>query len=199
MSDLIAIAYPDVDSAVEVRDRLIDMQRQNVIALADAAKLFRLPVVMTTSVEQGPNGPLLPELGQRLGGSAAFVSRPGEVNAFDNQNFVRAIQQTGRKQLIIAGITTDVCVALATLSALKGGMQVFVVSDASGALDKESHGVGLMRMGMAGAQLVTWFSVVGELMQDWRRDPQGLTQLFAEHVIPYRDLLISNQGKTQRQ
>lgn len=172
--------------------------RNNVIALADTAKLFRLPVVLTTSAEQGPNGPLIPELGQRLS-NAAFVPRPGEVNAFDNQNFVRALQQTGRKQLIISGITTDVCVALATLSALKEGFQVFVVTDASASLNKESHGVALLRMATAGAQMVTWFSVVGEMMVDWRRDPQGLNRLFAEHVIPYRDLLISHEGKLQPQ
>ena len=126
---------------------------------------------------------------------AAYVPRPGQVNAFDNDDFVRALRQTGRRQLIVAGITTDVCVTLAVLSALKEGFQVFVVSDASGALSHEAHGVALMRMGIAGAQLMTWFSVVGELMQDWRRDVQGLTQLFAEHVIPYRDLIALNQSK----
>jgi nicotinamidase-related amidase len=168
--------------------------RNNVLALADTARLFRLPVVLTTSFEQGPNGPLIPELGQRLRG-ASFVPRPGEVNAFDNPDFVRALRQTGRRQLVIAGITTDVCVALATLSALKEGYQVFVVTDASASLSHESHGVALMRMAMAGAQMVTWFSVVGEMMQDWRRDPQGLTQLIAEHVIPYRDLIVSHEGK----
>ena len=168
--------------------------RNNVLALADAARLFRLPVVLTTSFEQGPNGPLIPELGQRLRG-ASFVPRPGEVNAFDNDDFVRAIRQTGRRQLVLAGITTDVCVALAALSALKEGFQVFVVSDASASLTHEAHGIGLMRMAMAGAQMVTWFSVVGEMMQDWRRDPQGLAQLIAEHVIPYRDLIVSHQNK----
>jgi len=170
--------------------------RNNVLALADAARLFRLPVVLTTSFEQGPNGPLIPELGQRLRG-ASFVPRPGEVNAFDNDDFVRALRQTGRRQLVLAGITTDVCVALAALSALKEGFQVFVVSDASASLTHEAHGVGLMRMAMAGAQMVTWFSVVGEMMQDWRRDPQGLAQLIAEHVIPYRDLIVSHEGKRQ--
>lgn len=173
-----------------------ELLRNNILALADAAKLFRMPVVVTTSVEQGPNGPVMPELGQRLQG-AAYVPRSGEVNAFDNQDFVRAIRQTGRRQLIIAGITTDVCVTLAALSALKEGLQVFVVTDASASFTHESHGVALMRMGMAGAQLVTWFSVVGELMQDWRRDPQGLTQLIAEHVIPFRDLISLNQSKQQ--
>ena len=178
------------------RSHTPELLRNNVLALADTAKLFRMPVVLTTSFEQGPNGPVMPELGQRLQG-AAYVPRPGQVNAFDNDDFVRALRQTGRRQLIVAGITTDVCVTLAVLSALKEGFQVFVVSDASGALSHEAHGVALMRMGIAGAQLMTWFSVVGELMQDWRRDPQGLTQLIAEHVIPFRDLISLNQSKQQ--
>ena len=128
-----------------------------------------------------------------------YVPQPGEVNAFDNQDFVRAIRQTGRRQLIVAGITTDVCVALAVLSALKEGFQVFVVTDASASLTHEAHGVALMRMAIAGAQVVTWFSVVGEMMQDWRRDPEGLARLFAEHVTPYRNLIISHEAKMQRQ
>lgn len=179
------------------RSALPEVMRNNVIALADTAMLFRLPVVLTTSFEQGPNGPLIPELGQRLR-RAAFVPRPGEVNAFDNQEFVQALKQTNRKQLIISGITTDVCVTLATLSALKEGYQVFVVTDASASLSHEAHGVALMRMAMAGAQLVTWFSVVGEMMVDWRRDPQGLSQLMAEHAIPYRDLVTSHEGRPPR-
>jgi nicotinamidase-related amidase len=190
------IAFVDHQSGLFslARSILPEQLRNNLLALADAAKLFRLPIVLTSSVEQGPNGPVMPELGQRLQ-NATYVPRAGEVNAFDNQDFVQALRQTGRRQLILAGITTDVCVALVALSALKEGFQVFVVSDASAAMSHEAHGVALMRMGMAGAQLVTWFSVVGELMKDWRIDPQGLTQLFAEHVVPYRDLIALNQSK----
>lgn len=190
------IAFIDHQSGLFTltRSAMPELLRNNILALADAAKLFRLPVVLTTSLEQGPNGPVLPELGQRLQG-ATYVPRMGEVNAFDNQNFVQALRQTGRRQLILSGITTDVCVTLAALSALKEGFQVFVVTDASATFTHEAHGVALMRMGIAGAQLVSWFSVVGELMQDWRRDPQGLTQLIAEHVIPFRDLIALNQSK----
>lgn len=168
--------------------------RNNVLALADAARLFGLPVVVTTSFEQGPNGPVIPELRERLRDSAAYVPRPGQVNAWDNDDFVRAIRATGRRQLIVAGITTDVCVALPTLSALKEGFQVFVVTDASASLNRESHGAALLRVSVAGAQLVSWFSVVGELMQDWRRDPDGLARLISDHVGPYRDLIASHQA-----
>ncbi|MBA3545070.1 MAG: isochorismatase family protein [Nannocystis sp.] len=194
------VAFVDHQSGLAslARSAMPELLRNNVLALADAAMLFRLPVVLSTSFEQGPNGPLHPELGRRIRG-AAYVPRPGEVNAFDNRDFVQALRQTGRRQLVISGLTTDVCVTLATLSALREGYQVFVVSDASAALTHEAHGVALMRMAVAGAQLVTWFSVVGEMMQDWRRDPQGLAQLIAEHVVPYRDLIVSFEGKQQRQ
>lgn len=176
------------------RNSSSDELRNNVLALADAVRLFRLPAVVTTSFEEGPNGPLIPELHERLREMAAFVPRPGQVNAWDNDQFVQAIRSTGRRQLIVAGITTDVCVALPTLSALKAGYQVFVVTDASGALNREAHGAALLRMSVAGAQLVSWFSIVGELMQDWRRDPEGLARLLAYHVTPYRDLLASHQA-----
>jgi len=167
--------------------------RNSVLALADTANLFRLPVVLTSSLEQGPNGPLIPELRQRLRG-AAFVPRQGQVNSFDNPDFVRAVQSTGRRQLIVAGITTDVCVALTVLSALRAGFQVFVVTDASGTLDKESHGVALIRMAIAGAQLVSWFAMVGELAPSSQQLPDGFIRLLAEHVPAYRDLLISHES-----
>jgi nicotinamidase-related amidase len=168
--------------------------RNNVLALADTVRLFRLPAVITTSFEQGPNGPVMPELRERLREAAKYVPRPGQVNAWDDDDFVQAIRDTGRRQLIVAGITTDVCVALPTLSALKAGYQVFVVTDASGSLNKEAHGAALLRMSVAGAQLVSWFSIVGELMQDWRRDPEGLALLLATQMAPYRDPIGSHQA-----
>lgn len=168
--------------------------RNNVLALADTVRLFRLPAVITSSFEQGPNGPVIPELRERLRESAKYVPRPGQVNAWDDEEFVQAIRDTGRRQLIVAGLTTDVCVALTTLSALRDGYQVFVVTDASGSLNKEAHGSALLRMSVAGAQLVSWFSIVGELMQDWRRDPEGLALLLATQMTPYRDGVISHQA-----
>lgn len=161
--------------------------RSNVLALADTARLFELPAVVTTSFERGSNGPVIPELHERLRESAVFVPRPGQVDAWEHEPFVRAIRDTGRTQLIVAGITTDVSVALATLSALRAGYQVFVVTDASGSLNKEAHAAALLRVSVAGAHLASWFSIVGELMQDWRRDPEGLARLLATHVRPDRE------------
>ena len=100
-----------------VRDFEPDRFKNNVLALADLAKYFRLPTILTTSFEDGPNGPLVPELKEAFP-DAPFIPRPGQINAWDNEDFVQAVKATGRKQLIIAGVVTEVCVAFPALSAL---------------------------------------------------------------------------------
>jgi nicotinamidase-related amidase len=77
--------------------------KNSVLALADMARYFKLPTILTTSFEQGPNGPLVPEL-KEMFPDAPFIARPGQINAWDNEDFVKAVKDTGRKQLIIAGI-----------------------------------------------------------------------------------------------
>ena len=124
--------------------------KNNVMALAKLTKYFDLPAVMTTSFEQGPNGPMIPELKEMFKDSA-YVARPGQINAWDNDDFVQAIKDTGRKQLIIAGIVTEVCVAFPALSALAEGYEVFVVTDASGTFNELSRNSAIDRMVAAGA------------------------------------------------
>lgn len=85
-----------------VRDIAPDKFKNNVLALADLARYFKLPTILTTSFETGPNGPLVPEL-KELFPDAPYIPRPGQINAWDNQDFVNAVRATGRKQLIIAG------------------------------------------------------------------------------------------------
>ena len=96
-----------------VRDIDPDKFKNNVLALAALAKYFNLPTILTTSFEQGPNGPLVPELVEMFP-DAPFIARPGQINAWDNQDFVDAVKATGKKQLIIAGVVTEVCVAFPT-------------------------------------------------------------------------------------
>ncbi|WP_117051329.1 isochorismatase family protein, partial [Klebsiella pneumoniae] len=81
--------------------------------------------------ENGPNGPLVPELKAQFP-DAPYIARPGNINAWDNEDFVKAVKATGKKQLIIAGVVTEVCVAFPALSAIEEGFEVFVVTDASG-------------------------------------------------------------------
>jgi nicotinamidase-related amidase len=177
-----------------VQDYNPDEFKNNVLALADIALLFRLPTVLSTSFESGPNGPILPELRERFPG-APFIARPGQINAWDNPDFVQAVKDTGRRQLIIAGVVTDVCVAFPTLSALDEGYQVFVVTDASGTFNKSVRDAALIRMAHAGAQLTSWFAVACELMRDWRRDEKGLARLLANHLPAYQNLITSYEAR----
>ena len=139
-----------------VRDIEPDKFNNNVLALADLAKYFNLPTILTTSFEDGPNGPLIPEL-KALFPDAPYIARPGQINAWDNEDFVKAVKATGKKQLIIAGVVTEVCVAFPALSALEEDFDVFVVTDASGTFDPLTRDAAWDRMSAAGAQLMTWF------------------------------------------
>lgn len=173
-----------------VRDIDPDRFKNNVLALGDLAKYFNLPTILTTSFENGPNGPLVPEL-KALFPDAPFIPRPGQINAWDNDDFVKAVKATGRKQLIIAGVVTEVCVAFPALSALNEGFEVFVVTDASGTFNELTRQSAWSRMEAAGAQLMTWFGVACELHRDWRNDIEGLGALFSNHIPDYRNLMTS--------
>lgn len=105
-----------------VRDIEPDKFNNNVLALANAAKYFNLPTILTTSFENGPNGPLMPQLVEMFP-DAPYIARPGQINAWDNEDFVKAVKATGKKQLIIAGVVTEVCVAFPALSALEEGFE----------------------------------------------------------------------------
>ena len=173
-----------------VRDIDPDKFKNNVLAVADLAKYFKLPTILTTSFEDGPNGPLVPELKQTFP-DAPFIPRPGQINAWDNPDFVKAVKATGRNQLIIAGIVTEVCVAFPALSAIAEGYEVFVVTDASGTFDEITRHSAWNRMSEAGAQLMTWFGLACELHRDWRNDVEGLGTLFSNHIPDYRNLITS--------
>lgn len=181
-----------------VRDIDPDKFKNNVLALAAAAKYFNLPTILTTSFEDGPNGPLVPELKQ-LFPDAPYIARPGQINAWDNEDFVKAVKATGKKQLIIAGVVTEVCVAFPALSALEENFDVFVITDASGTFNPLTRDSAWDRMSSAGAQLMTWFGAACELHRDWRNDIEGLGTLFGNHIPDYRNLINSyNQNTSQK-
>lgn len=173
-----------------VRDIDPDKFKNNVLALADLAKYFKLPTILTTSFEDGPNGPLVPEL-KEIFPTAPYIARPGNINAWDNEDFAKAVKATGRKQLILAGVVTEVCVAFPALSAIEEGFEVFIVTDASGTFNEVTRHSAWGRMSAAGAQLMTWFAVACELHRDWRNDIEGLGRLFSNHIPDYRNLINS--------
>ncbi|NMH66913.1 isochorismate family cysteine hydrolase YcaC [Shewanella salipaludis] len=178
-----------------VRDIDPDKFKNNVLALADLAKYFKLPTILTTSFENGPNGPLVPELKETFP-EAPYIARPGQINAWDNEDFLQAVKATGKKQLIIAGVVTEVCVAFPALSALAEGYDVFVVTDASGTFNEVTRDAAWRRMEQAGAQMMSWFGVACELHRDWRNDIEGLGALFSNHIPDYRNLITSYTALT---
>ncbi|AIA75184.1 isochorismate family cysteine hydrolase YcaC [Vreelandella alkaliphila] len=179
-----------------VRDIDPDRFKNNVLALADLAKYFGLPTILTTSFEDGPNGPLVPEL-KEMFPEAPYIARPGQINAWDNEDFVKAVKATGKKQLIIAGVVTEVCVAFPALSALEEEFDVFVITDASGTFNELTRDAAWDRMSGAGAQLMTWFGAACELHRDWRNDIEGLGALFSNHIPDYRNLMNSYSTLTK--
>ncbi|MFC2994273.1 isochorismate family cysteine hydrolase YcaC [Acinetobacter sichuanensis] len=180
-----------------VRDIDPDKFKNNVLALAAAAKYFNLPTILTTSFEDGPNGPLVPEL-KEMFPDAPYIARPGQINAWDNEDFVQAVKATGKKQLIIAGVVTEVCVAFPALSALEEDFDVFIVTDASGTFNALTRDAAWDRMSQAGAQLMTWFGTSCELHRDWRNDIEGLGALFGAHIPDYSNLIQSYVKNTEK-
>lgn len=170
-----------------------------VIGLAKLATIHNIPSVLTTSAADGPNGPKLPEVVALLP-DAPMISRPGQINAWSNEDFVRAIEATGRKKIVMSGITTDVCVAFAALSALDAGYEVYIVTDASGSMSEQTQLASLMRMQDAGAIIGTWFALSCEMLWDWR-NPAGAdsAQLFIEHFPAYAEIYHSHAAQQQAQ
>lgn len=177
------------------RDYQYDQFKNNILALAAIGKLYNLPVILTASVEKSPNGPFLPEL-KRTFPNAPFISRSGEINAWDNEDFVNAVKATGRKKLIIAGITTDVSVTFTALAALSEGYDVYIVVDASGTQNKSIRHAALSRVIHAGAILLGWVALSAELQHNWL-DNGGitLTELYKKHFVPYDNLISSYNAK----
>ena len=177
-----------------VRDSIPPTFKNSVLAVADIAKHYELPTVLTTSIEKGPNGPIWPEIRERLP-KAAYVERPGQINAWDCDEFVKAVKATGKKQLIIAGIVTEVCVAFPTLSALAEGYEVYVVLDACGTFSCVTREAAMMRMLHCGAVITTWFSLVSELHRDWRTDGEGLAKICHDHLPEYAAVMDEFKAK----
>ena len=171
--------------------------KNNVLALAECGLYFKLPTILTTSFEVGPNGPLVPEL-KEMFPDAPYIARPGNINAWDNEEFVKAIKATGKKQLIIAGVVTEVCVAFPALSAIEEGYDVFVVTDASGTFNEVTRNAAWLRMQAAGVQMMSWFGVACELHRDWRNDVEGLGALFSKYIPNYRNLMNSYAALSAR-
>lgn len=174
-----------------IQDQSIPEFMTGVAALARTAKAYDLPAVITTSAANGPNGPILPVVADTLP-DAKIIHRPGEINAFDNPEFATAVKETGRKKLIVAGISTEVCVAFAAIAALEAGYDAYAVIDASGTWNKLVQEVAIQRMVQAGVKPITWVAVAAELQSDWRSPTgQDLAAIMGEYLPFYGNLIGS--------
>jgi nicotinamidase-related amidase len=178
---LILIDYqPPQISTVESIDRqnLIN----NVVALAKTAKLYDLPIILSTvNVSNGVNEDVIPELAEVLK-DVKTIDRTS-INSWEDQDFVDAVKATGRKKLIIGALWTEACLLFPTLDALNEGYELYPVTDAVGGTSPEAHRAALERMVQAGAKPTTWNSVHCELQRDWNRTKTvpGFVQTFIEH------------------
>lgn len=164
----------------------VDQVKRNTLALAKAALILDLPVVLTASQEDHVQGPLLPELRDLLPDAyAKRVRRAGIVNAWTDPAFRAAVESTGRGQLAMAGVTTDVCLVYPTVSAVEDGFQVQAVMDASGSPFALSEETSRRRMERGGVALTATNTLIAELARDWST-PHGarLIELLFTDVLP---------------
>jgi len=179
-----------------VKDMPMPELRARAAALAKIATLSNLPVITSASVPQGPNGPMIPEIMQSAP-HAKYVARKGEINAWDNPDFVAAVKATGKKTLIIAGTITSVCMAFPAISAVHDGYKVFAVIDASGTYSKMAEEITLARIVQAGVVPMDTAAVASELQRTWHRDDaQEWAQIYTKIFPPYQ-LLIESYSKAQ--
>jgi len=180
-----------------VRDIDQPVLRSNVTALAKVARLAKIPTFTTASVPDGPNGPLIPEIHQS-NPDAIYIARTGQINAWDNPAWVKAIEATKRKTLLIAGTLTSVCMAFPTLSALAAGYKVFAIVDASGNWSKLATDLTIARVAQAGAMPIDTYAVLAELMSTWNRpDAMDFAAVMVDHIVPPYRALMESYNKAQ--
>lgn len=154
-----------------VRDMSTGELKHNVVGLARAAKALKLPIVVTTTARDSMWGPTFPELVEELPG-VQIIDR-SSVNVFDDPRAAHAIEATGRKKLIIAGLSLEVCAAFPAIAALGKGLGAYVAVDACGTFNQTKRQVGLLRMLQAGVILADYATFMMEIMKDNGRPEAG--------------------------
>ncbi len=174
-----------------VKDIPVADLRRNVEMVAKLATLLNVPVITTASVPSGPNGPLMPEIDQ-FAQHAVYVPRKGEVNAWDNDDFVAQVRSTGRKTLIMAGVWTSVCVMFPALDAVAAGYEVYAIIDASGDPSEMASRTSLARFVQGGVKPISANALLSELHRTWARPEAGdLAKLYALAAPNYAAVMES--------
>jgi nicotinamidase-related amidase len=185
-SALIVIDYqPSQVGAVTSIDHTL--LTDNIVSVARMAKLFQLPIVLSTVNVANGQGPTIPELKAVLSDSEE-IDRT-QINSWEDPRFRSAVEATGRKKLIMTALWTEVCLAFPALDALREGFEVYPVVDAIGGTSPEAHRAGLERIVQAGAQPVSWVSLACELQRDWAR---------TETVPEIIDIVLTSRLLAQR-
>jgi nicotinamidase-related amidase len=169
-----------------IRNLPLEVAKRNTLALAKTAKLLDMPVVLTSSQEENVQGPLIPELAEILPEAFAVrIRRAGIVNAWSDSNFKNAVEATGRRNLIMAGVTTDICLVFLAIQAVEDGYRVQAVMDASGSPFELSEEMARRRMERAGVVLTATNTLMAELAQDWSRsEGNRLLEILFGEVLP---------------
>jgi nicotinamidase-related amidase len=141
----------------------------NVVGLAKTAKLYGSGLVVTNGLPGKPSGPLYPELLDVIG-DEPVIERSTQFDSFLDERFAEAVRATGRKKLVIGGVSTEGCVLQTVLGALRAGYEPHLVVDATASVTKEGHDTAIMRMVQVGVVPVTWFSLAAEFQLDPRFD-----------------------------
>lgn len=179
-----------------VKDIPIRDLRANTVALAKIAELAKAPIFTTASEPSGTNGPLMSELAAAAP-HATYIPRKGEISAWDNEDFKKAVQATGRKTLIIAGVWTSVCVAFPALQAKAEGYTVYAVIDASGDMSPMASQATLDRMTQAGIVPVTTNVVLCEFQRTWARPDAAAWGALYSELVPHYHAVAESYQKAQ--
>lgn len=161
-----------------VKDIPVADLRRNVEMIARLCTLLDIPVITTASEPAGSNGPLMPEIHEQAP-HAVYVARKGEVNAWDNADFVAQVESTGRRTLVMAGVWTSVCVMFPALDARAAGYNVYAVIDASGDPSEMASRTSLARFVQGGVKPTSTNALLSELHRTWARpEAADLAQLY---------------------
>ena len=173
---------PAMYQGVQSHDRLVTFN--NVQVLAKTAKLFKIPTIITTVAQDTFSGPFMPEVTE-LFPTHKIIDRTS-MNSWLDPNFRKAVHDTGRKKLVIAGLWTEACVMFPTLDMLKEGFEIYIPADACGDISPEAHTRSMDRAVQAGAIPITSLQYVFELQQDWARSEtyEGVMDILRAHS-PY--------------
>ncbi len=187
-SDTAALVLVDyqVGTLQLCRSMSSDLALRNAVTLAKVATILKMPIVLTSSQEDQVQGPISPDLAKAAPDAfKSRIKRAGIVNAWDDDNFKAAVKATGRKQLIMGGITTDICLVFPSISAVEDGYEVNAIVDASGSPFAVSDEMARHRMAENGVTLTVTNTTIAELTKNWAsKEGPSLVGLMFQNVLP---------------